>query len=156
MSCHISLSLFWSLVSPSLIKAFELIGMVEHNMYTEDGMPACCLSVRKANESLAWQQHKKGLLWEGGRLSTNDTSRDRRPWHAFTAAALDGGRYLSHEREFGRARAVVKGLFGPPSIDGSTLYVRGSPHLHTSLDRKKQCSLLPPSLPSWIDLCIGE
>ena len=36
-----SLSLFWSLVSPSLIKAFELIGMVEHNMYTEDGMPAC-------------------------------------------------------------------------------------------------------------------
>ena len=72
MSCHISLSflpsLFWSLVSPSLIKAFELIGMVEHNMYTEDGMPAaCCLSVRKANESLAWQQHKKGLLWEGGR-----------------------------------------------------------------------------------------
>ena len=30
MSCHISLSLFWSLVSPSLIKAFELIGMVEH------------------------------------------------------------------------------------------------------------------------------
>ena len=70
MSCHISLSfplsLFWSLVSPSLIKAFELIGMVEHNMYTEDGMPACCLSVRKANESLAWQQHKKGLL-RGGR-----------------------------------------------------------------------------------------
>ena len=64
---HKPLSLFWSLVSPSLIKAFELIGMVEHNMYTEDGMPACCLSVRKANESLAWQQHKKGLLWEGGR-----------------------------------------------------------------------------------------
>ena len=84
MSCHISLSfplsLFWSLVSPSLIKAFELIGMVEHNMYTEDGMPVS-LSVRKANESLAWQQHKKGLLRGGrerGRLSTNDTSRDRR------------------------------------------------------------------------------
>ena len=68
MSCHISLSLFWSLVSPSLIKAFELIGMVEYPTCIQrmECQPAASLSVRKANESLAWQQHKKGLL-RGGR-----------------------------------------------------------------------------------------
>ena len=35
---------------------------------------------------------------EGGRLSTNDTSRDRRRG---THSLLRHGRYLSHEREFG-------------------------------------------------------
>ena len=47
MSCHISLSfllsVFWSLVSPSLIKAFELIGMVEHTTCVQrmECQPAC-------------------------------------------------------------------------------------------------------------------
>ena len=95
---HKPLSLFWSLVSPSLIKAFELIGMVEHNMYTEDGMPVS-LSVRKANESLAWQQHKKGLLWEGGFLLMILRVIDAM---ARIHCCGIGGRYLSHEREFGR------------------------------------------------------
>ena len=108
MSCHISLSLFWSLVSPSLIKAFELIGMVEQNMYTEDGMPACCLSVRKANESLAWQQHKKGLLRggrKGGRLSTNDTSRDRRRGtHSLLRHWIEGVTYHMKGNSVGRGR----------------------------------------------------
>ena len=51
MSCHISLSLFWSLVSPSLIKAFELIGMVEYPTCIQrmECQPAACRFERQMN-----------------------------------------------------------------------------------------------------------